>query len=93
MLEDLENIGALGSGGSEVRGGGKFCSIACRNGSAHGKLQNCHAEKASEEVLKEKQRDETYAGRFVHVNPRSINVNSVCGVVKQLKFIIPIAVR
>jgi len=33
-------MGVLGSGGSEVRGGGKFCSMACWKGSVHGGLQN-----------------------------------------------------
>jgi len=33
-------IGALGSGGGLVLAGGRSCSIACWNGSSHGRLQN-----------------------------------------------------
>ena len=40
LLVELTNIGALGSGGSEVRGGGKFWSVACWKGSVHGEMQN-----------------------------------------------------
>ena len=34
------NMGVFGSGGGWLRGGGRFCSMACWKGSVHGRLQN-----------------------------------------------------
>jgi hypothetical protein len=71
LLELAKKIGVLGSGGEESRAGGMCCSMACWNGSSHGKLQNFQENCEKKNPLK--RTAFTFAGSFISIHTASIS--------------------